>query len=936
MNFGRKRNHLAIVPVRLSSSGLALTLEAVPALGLSVAIAASGACDPSLPTGAALDAGSNGWVPLDLGVRAEPEPPRWTPCPEGWAAQTDPSGRFDTCAPWAEGGPLDWACPEGWARRGPACEPAGPFPPIAWPCPAGWRTLSRDGRPAGCDPYPSAGQASCDALSAHRPGEPGCLPIGASCPAADHRLDLPEGAPVLHVRAGAAPGGDGSTPDRALARLDQVPFETLPPRAIVALGEGEYEGLPRLERSVALFGLCPLRTALRARSESSTEGVVDVRGLDGSGVEVHLRDLRITQSPRPGLWVEAASVRLEGVVIDDVAGIGARVEAFGVLDGTDVAIRRVALSEIDGVSTSIGLLARRGAEVTLRRAALEDHALFGAAVLGAATDAESSAESRLVLEDTVIARNNQADGGGAGIALLARGAELEGRRVAWLDNRASSLSGRDGAVVALEDLAVRDTRPTSRADLFAAALLLAGAGTEAVLRRGLFVNPVVAVVVAAQARLSVSDTWASGAGNRGEGLIALSGAEAEVRRSLLEDHVSFGLASEGPGVSTSSASPIVRAYDTLIRRTAVGPDAFGHGALANAGHLEMRRAIVEDSEIVDVAAQLGGEVRLESVVLRSASQGDPSTFRIGLASTGGRIGAQGLAIRARDLAGIVAVGPGAALTVEDGVFEDVLAGVEVSGGGRVALSRFAISRYGGIGAFVLEEGSRLEARDGLILDGEGSALFPELLGMGLRVETFASALVERVAFLRTRGFAVSTFGPGTHLDLSSVVIETVVPVEIPGSELQLGAGVATSSGSARLSRVRVEDTNFGTWWTGASDIQAEDLVIRRTRGVTCSPACPFARAIAAGLALAEGSTLSARRVHVSSGPGCGLYFERSRFDLADTLVERHPVGACVNGTGSSGLRTLDQVQFREVDRLIGVIDLPRPRVAAGGLEPTPR
>src|SRR5688572_8766407 len=83
----------------------------------------------------------------------------------------------------------------------PVVPPEAPVAFSLTPCAAGWRELP-DGT---CDPWPAGGAATCPAGEAHFPGEPGCAPVGAACPAGAWSDLLPVGAPIRYVDPAATP-----------------------------------------------------------------------------------------------------------------------------------------------------------------------------------------------------------------------------------------------------------------------------------------------------------------------------------------------------------------------------------------------------------------------------------------------------------------------------------------------------------------------------------------------------------------------------------------------------------------------------------------------------------------------------------------------------------------------------------------------------------
>lgn len=164
-------------------------------------------------------------------------------------------------------------------------------PPIALaPCPDGWREVPGD--VATCEPYPVSGRASCAPGEAHFLGEPGCRPVGASCPTGGFSDALPTDGSVVFVDDDAAPGGDGS---RAApwSSLDAVPWSALTSGTTVALAKGVYAGVAPLKAGVRLLGACAAETRLTGTA-LPVAGVVSVTS---GGEPARVESLSIVGAP---------------------------------------------------------------------------------------------------------------------------------------------------------------------------------------------------------------------------------------------------------------------------------------------------------------------------------------------------------------------------------------------------------------------------------------------------------------------------------------------------------------------------------------------------------------------------------------------------------------------------------------------------------------
>ncbi|MCZ7681308.1 MAG: DUF1565 domain-containing protein [Sandaracinaceae bacterium] len=204
---------------------------------------------------------------------------------------------------------------------GPTLAPASPnipwladgVPPIApptfTPCPEGWREVTDESGPTRCDPYPSEGaRTDCPEGQAHFPGEPSCAPISGEC-AADG-WPAGGGEPTLHVRAGAAPGGDGSraaplaTIADALARAAEG--------SVIAIASGTYEEVLRITSRVTLRGACASGTRIEASAPSGTSATVEIAA-DGVALEALVIAAATSGAVDVDGTAATASVTLRGV-----------------------------------------------------------------------------------------------------------------------------------------------------------------------------------------------------------------------------------------------------------------------------------------------------------------------------------------------------------------------------------------------------------------------------------------------------------------------------------------------------------------------------------------------------------------------------------------------------------------------------------------------
>jgi len=209
-------------------------------------------------------------------------------------------------------------------------------PPIAIaPCPEGWREVDDGSGVTTCDPYPEGGALECPAGQAHFPGEPGCTPVGAPCPAGDFSATLPADRNVVYVQPGGT--GDGSSPTSPYGGFTDFGLGGLPTGTVVALSRGTHPGPVRLARGVALWGACAGETILTTTLPGITDAVVEFVAATGE-----LHDLSVVDSPRLGVLSvgDGADGLLEGVVVDGAAGLGVMVVVLLGVGGAMIARRR--------------------------------------------------------------------------------------------------------------------------------------------------------------------------------------------------------------------------------------------------------------------------------------------------------------------------------------------------------------------------------------------------------------------------------------------------------------------------------------------------------------------------------------------------------------------------------------------------------------------
>ena len=282
--------------------------------------------------------------------------------------------------------------------------PANAELPSLLPCATGWREVDAGGI-AACDPWPESGHAECEPFEMHLPGTPGCVPVGAPCPAGDWATDLPA-IGVLYVRAGEPPGGDGSR---------TAPFATVGEAllvatdgATIALAKGTYpEAAVVTGIAVHLRGACAAETVVTGQS-GRILAPVELRSVP----EASVRDLRFApgSSSMASLLALDSNVSVSGVVIE------AHAAADGLsIDGGSMTIERSLLLGGSGSGGTASVHATGDAIVVARELALwSDHEGWIAVnVTGASVALEDAAFHHAAIRPSDIEWLLEASSGGS-------------------------------------------------------------------------------------------------------------------------------------------------------------------------------------------------------------------------------------------------------------------------------------------------------------------------------------------------------------------------------------------------------------------------------------------------------------------------------------------------------------------------------------------
>jgi len=273
-------------------------------------------------------------------------------------------------------------------------------------CAAGF---THDGN-GGCVPIRPA--APCGPGQMASLGETSCRPV-APCGTGTWG-DIPVGPGTQYVNQGYTGGGNNGSPSSPWTTVQQA-INAAASGTVVAVAAGTYDEDLTLDKSVALWGVCPGAVTVGASGGGTGIQVT----ANASGAEIHA--LAVTGGGM-GIWVQGATALIDQVYIHDTSSNGLGVDRVGGT-GADVTLRRslVERGRVTGVTTwgstlvvedsevrqtqptGSGTFGRGfsveaygnpivGSSVTIRRSIVTDNHENGVAVIG----------STLVFEDSLV------------------------------------------------------------------------------------------------------------------------------------------------------------------------------------------------------------------------------------------------------------------------------------------------------------------------------------------------------------------------------------------------------------------------------------------------------------------------------------------------------------------------------------------------------
>jgi hypothetical protein len=561
------------------------------------------------------------------------------------------------------------------------------------------------------------------------------------------------------------------------------------------------------------------------------------------------------------------------------------VGVFVALDATllleDAVVRGTRERASDG-NFGLGLNVQDGAEAEVRRAVVDDNRGLGVFVAGTGAS--------LLLEDAVVqgTRERASDGTGGRGLNVEQGATAQVRRAVVDDNRENGVFVDTTATLLLEDAVVRGTRERASDGTLGRGLEVQQ-GAEAQVRRAVVDdNRATGVFVAADATLLLEDAVVRGTreqasdGTLGLGLWVQGDAEAQVRQVIVADNLEVGVF-VGTDATLLLEDAVVRAT-----RERASDGTFGRGLeVQNGATAQVRRAMVDDNRDVGVLVVADARLLLEDAVVRGTRE---------RASDGA--GGRGLNIQ-----------QGATAQVRRAVVDD-----------NREIGFLAVD-----GTLLLEDavvrGTRERASDGT-------------LGRGLEVQPGAEAQVRRAVVDDNRATGVFVAGDASLLLEDAVVRGT----REQASDGAFGRGLSVGLGAeAQVRRAMVDDNRSVGVLVFGSDLLLEDAVVTGTRRPVCfeEGTCPRASRAAHALGAVGTSSVTAERVRLQGSEVCGMwlsdgddlpgesrqYAGKVEASLRDGVVSGNRWGLCLQSpefdlstvSGDSVLYEDNEIEFERTD-----------------------
>ncbi len=619
--------------------------------------------------------------------------------------------------------------------------PAPPMPatrPRLTPCPEGWRRVEDDRLATRyCEPFADP-LPSCGSDQILVPGQ-GCVLVGDPCPEGEFAPGLP--ADTTYVDEGAT-AGDG-TATRPFGTIDQA---IRAGATRIALGKGSFEAQGPLDREIV--GACASSTTIVPHDRSRAVTLLAI----GSGGR--LRNARV-EGARLGVIAASlgASFELDGVAIERVAGVAVFVEDASLvarrlridavadastLVSTGVAVTgdaQVTLEDVSIAQATVGVIAQRGARVTLVRGLLRDprpqsggglprgitaeggarvevarSVLFGPGIGLYANDGELVADDLLVRGATPDAR---------AVALATAGGTLELSQILFDDTAPVGISADGGSHLVLRDVLVRRANVDGRGvETYGVGTIASEIDAERVAVRA---SACSGVVLSTGSTGTVTDlTIADITGETDDPTCLGFGLSVHESTIDVQRIDAFGVSGGALDVSQQAT---LHASDLVLH------DGDGRGVNVYRGTMTAERIAIERVAAAGIGVE-SGIARLTDVLIADVAPFADGSFGLGaIAQFGSELEIERGAVSRVHLAGVVAsndtrctlrdvaIASVAPQRCEGCSYDDIGLGIGSQGASVVALERFLV-RDAALCGFQIAGGATVQATIGEIVDNE--------------------------------------------------------------------------------------------------------------------------------------------------------------------------------------------------------------------------
>jgi hypothetical protein len=403
--------------------------------------------------------------------------------------------------------------------------------------------------------------------------------------------------------------------------------------------------------------------------------------------------------------------------------------------------------------------------------------------------------------------------------------------------------------------------------------------------------------------LAVRDTEPRpGAQSDGMGIVMLEGTTT-VRRAVLERNSRAALFADGPDLSVTLSSAVVR--DTRSQKSDKGA---GYGVCAFGGaRVLVTESILERNRYAGAAAlRAGTSLELRDVVVRDTSHWDRDEyFGNGLvAAERAEVTAARVLLDRNQETGARGEGQGTVLKLLDSVVRSTRSrpashaagmGVLARDRANVSLSRTLLFENLDCGIQARDPGTVVDAQVSRIQATQGGE-DDFKSGDGLCAGLGARVTLSGVAFERNRTAGLYADGAGTAIDAADVVVRDTLGQAVPGNP-DFGRGVSVEAGArVEMSRALLDRNRDAALYVsgGGTVLQAEDMVVRRT----LSRATDQAGGV--GLWVAQGALAEVARSHFDGNGDCAAHAEGT--------------GTLLRATDFSAVRTKPSLVTREYGR----------------------